>query len=244
MTGSTIAAVVTDWRITPRLVSNHTRPIILSEGAINRRISMLQRAWNRARDLWGWPLAHIAWGRLKGTEAEPVDRSVEYERRAAFLDALPARSRFLFLMGFHTGLRKGALLSLTAESFDWTDGIIEAWSKGRGPRGKYTPVPITDAVCAVIQAYGRMPAAGPIFGVTEQQLRRDIDAAAAAVGYRVTLHQTRHSFAQDLWDAGEEAAITDALHHSSPTTKKRYSHARIERLREWIERMQKQRSER
>lgn len=210
----------------------------LAESSINRRIGALQRAWRRAEDLWGWQLPRVAWGRLKGTEPEPRDRSVPRDLRAAFIEALPERTRYLFLLAFHTGLRRGALLYLTAEKYNWAEGIIHTYSKGKGPQGKYTPIPITDAVCAVMQAYGRMPESGPLFPVTLTMIRKDVERATKATGYKVTLHQGRHSFAQDLEDAGHGEAITGALHHSDPKLKLRYSRQRIDRLREVLEQVQ------
>ena len=70
-------------------------------------------------------------------------------------------------------------------------------------------------------------------------IRKDVERATAATGYKVTLHQGRHSFAQDLEDAGKGDLITHALHHSDPKLRLRYSHARTDRVRAGIERMQR-----
>ena len=77
---------------------------------------------------------------------------------------------------------------------------------------------------------------GRLFPITKQLLRQDWEAARAAIGRPdLRLHDLRHTFAQRLEDAGAGDMISDALHHSDPKLRRRYSHVRLERLRERLD---------
>jgi integrase len=79
--------------------------------------------------------------------------------------------------------------------------------------------------------------------VSQQLLRQDWEAARAAIGRPdLRLHDLRHTFAQRLEDAGAGDLITDALHHSDPRLRRRYSHVRLERLRERLDSLGKRRA--
>ncbi|HWL72114.1 MAG TPA: site-specific integrase [Geminicoccus sp.] len=226
----TIAQVVSRWRVA--ISERKGRPV--TEATINRRLSCLQRLWRRAADLWGLPLQPIPWGRFKLAEPEPRDRSVPRDVRKALLDALPPRSRPLVELAFATGLRRGALLRLTAADLDFERGVILAVSKGRAG-GRPTPVPMTPRIAAML---GRLdlPEVGRVFQVSPQELRDDIEAARVKVGRPdFRLHDTRHTFAQDLEDAGLGDVISAALHHSDPKLRRRYAHVRQERVRAAME---------
>lgn len=209
----------------------------VSDSTINRRLSFLQRVWLRAEDLWKMKLPHVPWRRLKLAEPDFGDQSIRREHREAFIAALPRRTALLFRFGLATGLRRGGMLRIEAQHIDRENGIIHTWSKGRAG-GKHTPIIITDAVALLLDEIG-VPDVGRLFAVTQQQVRLDIEKAQRATGLDVTLRRTRHSFAQDLEDAGEGDAITAALHHSDPKLRRRYSKVRMAKLKEALERAQR-----
>lgn len=237
-----LAEIVALWRIAPnrrRDARPETRARPVAPATINKRLSCLRRIWRRAVDLWGWDLARIPWGRLMLAEPDPRDRSLSPAQRRAFIAAIAPRSRGLVRMAFATGLRRGALLRLTVADLDLERGVIRAISKGRAG-GREVIVPITREVRAILRLIG-VPQVGRLFPVTDAQLRRDLRAAAAVTGLPAGIHQARHTFAQDLEDAGLGDAITAALHHSTPRMRERYAKARVDRTRQAIEAARKAR---
>jgi integrase len=239
--GSTPAIDVNRDRLTALVAAMRAERVgqrgrkLLSAGAINRRVQVLKRLWNRASELWGVDLPRIPWGRLRLDEPLPVDRSLSREERGRLLDAWPARSQALATLAMVTGVRAGPLLRLEVEQLDWRRGIIRLVSKGRG-LGKPTPIPITEPVLGVFAAIGRLPEVGRVFHVSKDQLRKDRERARLLAGLPAfRLHDARHSFAQDLEDAGLGDVIPDALHHASPALRRRYAQASLERTAAAIE---------
>lgn len=239
VTPETIAAVVADWRLPPGKELDRDKPPkrrrYVTDSAINHRLLCLQRLWNRAEDLWGWRLARVPWRRLKLAEpTELPDRSIPRPVIRQVLRNINPRSRPIVMAARISGLRRGALLRLEVRDVDWNEGIIRAISKGRAG-GKLTPVPITRAWRWVLRRNGPVEV-GRLFGVSKQLLRQDWEEARAAIGRpHVLFKDLRHSFAQALEDAGAGDIITDALHHSDPRLRRRYSKVRIERVRQKLE---------
>lgn len=221
VTSARIAEIVAGWTI--------------SGATANRRMATLRMICNRARDVWEWPVPPIAWRVLWKREAELRDRSIDYDAREAMIAAWPERSRWLVAMAAATGLRRGALLGLTREQLDFASGVIRAVGKGRAG-GKENLHPMHEGVLAVLTAYGRLPDVGRLWPLTSGQLSQDLRLARIALGRRdVGLHSLRHSFAQDLEDAGHGDVITTSLNHSDRKLRDRYSHTRKTREKSAIE---------
>lgn len=223
ITAATVARITGAWRQD------------LAPATINRRLAILRAIWYRARDVWGIELPRIAWGKLSLREPEPEDRSLTPEDRRRFLDALPDRTRLPMLFILFTGLRRSAALRVTRADLDWQRGIVRTTSKGSRP----TPVPITRAVLALFTALGRLPDCGRIFTVTPSMWRRDVAMARKATGLaNAGAHPMRHSFAQDLEDAGHGDLVTAALHHSTPALRRRYAKSRLSRTAAILDQIQ------
>jgi len=112
--------------------------------------------------------------------------------------------------------------------------VIRTVGKGRAG-GKENVVPITEEAASIL-AELTMPDVGRLFPLTRFQVTKDRLRAREAAGVKgFRFHDLRHSFAQDLEDAGLGHFVTDALHHSSPTLRRRYAHARQDVLRAAIE---------
>jgi integrase len=206
----------------------------VSDSTVNRRMAGLRACWRWATDVWGVPLAAIPWRRMWLAEPDPVDRSVGVEGRALLLASWPHRSRPVADLALATGLRLGAILRLERRDIDLARGIIRAIGKGRAG-GKENIVPITSAVASILAGM-ELPDVGRIFPCTARQVRDDREVARKAAGLPgFRFHDFRHSFAQDLEDAGLGHFITDVLHHVSPALRRRYAHARQDVLREAIE---------
>lgn len=224
VTASDVTAAAAAWR---KQVSDST---------VNRRLGCLRRIWRRAEELWGYQgLARIPWSRLRLFEPDHGDQSIRHADRATFMAALPERSRRVFALAFLTGLRRRGILRIEAKDIDRASGLIHTWSKGRAG-GKHTPVPLTTAIEALLATMGPLPEVGRLFPVSERQLRTDIERARAATGLvHIQLRRTRHSFAQDVEDAGYGDIIQALLHHSDPRVRERYRKVREAKKRDVLE---------
>ena len=217
-----IAAILARWRSD------------VSDSTVNRRMAALRACWRWAADVWGVPVASVPWRRMRLTEPEPGDRSVGQEKRSDLLSGWPARSKDIVRLALATGLRLGALLRLERRDVDLDRRIIRTVTKGRAG-GKEVTAPITGEVEGILDDMN-MPEVGRLFSLKRHEVRRDREIARRAAGLDgFRFHDLRHCFAQDLEDAGYGDTVTAALHHSSPTLRKRYSHARLDRTREAIE---------
>ena len=70
-------------------------------------------------------------------------------------------------------------------------------------------------------------------------VQRSIDLAARRAGlHRLTLHELRHTFSSFLDDASCPRAVRrDLMGHSRASMDERYNHARLGRMREWLQRL-------
>jgi len=243
LAGGTVAGHLTLWQdqlgpdtpldaVTTARVAEIAAGWTVAGGTANRRMATLRMVHNRARDVWEWPLARIAWRTIWKREAPLKDRSLDWETREALIAVWPERSRWLAAMAAVTGLRRGALLAMTREQLDFAAGVIRAVGKGRKENAR----PMHDGILAVLAAYGRLPDVGRLWPLTTNQLSVDLEVARQAIGRPdVGLHSLRHSFAQDLEDAGYGDMITAELDHSDPRLRLRYSHTRLRRRKSAVE---------
>lgn len=223
-----------------RVQSDHISAILarwrndVGDTTVNRRMAALRACWRWASDVWGVPLASVPWRTMRLAEPEPNDRSIAVGDRERLIAAWPARSRDVARLAFATGLRLSAVLGLRAQDIDQGRNLIRAVGKGRAG-GKENLVPITVEVRTILDGL-TVPDVGRLFTMSRFDVARDRLAARKEAGLpNFRLHDARHSFAQDLEDAGLGHFITDALHHSSSTLRRRYAHARQDVIREAIE---------
>ena len=220
-----IAAILARWRND------------VSDSTVNRRMGTLRAAWRWAADVWGVPLASIPWRRMRLVEPEPSDRSIGASARDMLLAEWPHRSVAVARLALATGLRLSAILRLERKDIDLDRGLIRTIGKGHAG-GKENIVPITAAVAEILAGM-TLPDVGLLFPLTRHQVTEDRQLARAAAGLPgFRFHDFRHCLAQDLEDAGLGDVITAALHHSSPALRGRYAHARIDKVRQAIEKAQ------
>jgi integrase len=135
------------------------------------------------------------------------------------------------MLALSTGLRLSAILRLERRDIDLDRQLIRTVGKGR----KENLVPITTEVTEILAGLA-MPEVGRLFPLTRFDVTRDRIRACKAAGMPgFRFHDFRHEAAQRLENAGLGHFITDMLHHSSPTLRRRYAHARLDVIREAIE---------
>jgi len=137
------------------------------------------------------------------------------------------------LLGVRAGLRLGEIMGLRWRDVDLTHGLIhitrqmtrtgEAPVKGRRSRG----VPMADSVRVALAALpaphrGRVWASVPHVSTVQTTFSA---AAERLVGWRVTWHTLRHTFASHLAQRGVSPWVLQRyLGHTSLTTTLRYAH--------------------
>jgi integrase len=137
-----------------------------------------------------------------------------------------------------TGLRKGELGRLSRADVDRktrTAFVVSSRKRGRTKSRKMRPVPLSSRALAILDA---LPARtdGLVFGTLPDPRSAFRTAAKAAGLERVWLHLFRHLFASRLAERGAgRADLRDAGGWSSSRMADRYTHTRMERLRDLIE---------
>jgi integrase len=220
---------------------------VLGPGAINRRLSRLRRVLAFARDHWGIDTKRVVWRDIFLPEAEPKDRArPRDDLRRLWHAAESAHLRRFITLAQLTGLRSGPLLSLARENVDLRNRRIVIHSKGRGPQGKLTTVPLDDVAYRYLRRV--MPDDDrPLVryrghGVRSIKVAWKAAVRRAGLPETVTPHSLRHSTLQMLYDAtGDLELVRQAAHHADLRTTSRYARAREERVREGMARMRRRR---
>jgi integrase len=108
-------------------------------GTVNRELCLLHRAFQL-----GYQQDPPLVGRVpffpKLTEGEPRKRFLKPEHYQKVLTALPQHLKLLFVIAYHVGLRKGALLRIKWDQVDLAAGCI--WMQGRKANRKPEPVAV------------------------------------------------------------------------------------------------------
>jgi integrase len=137
-----------------------------------------------------------------------------------------------------TGLRKGELGRLARKDIDLrsrTVFVVSSRRRGRTKGGKMRPFPLSARALEILAALPQRED-GLVFGRIPDARRAFRRAAVAAGLERVWLHLFRHLFASRLSERGAgRAELRDAGGWSSSRMADRYTHARMERLRQLVE---------
>lgn len=89
-----------------------------ANGTINRELAMLRRAYKIAFEATPRKVAEIP--QFKALpEADPRQGFLEPEQYKRLLDALDPDLRPVFIVGYHTGARKGEILQIRKDQVDW-----------------------------------------------------------------------------------------------------------------------------
>ncbi len=213
----------------------------ISDTTLNRRMAVMRGAWLRAADLWQWNLRTIPWKRLTLAEPEPVERNLSLNEVRRLIDNSAPHLAFAIEFAFLTGLRPGAILSLTWEAVDTDRKEINAIGKGRAG-GKPNVIVITPALDELLDRIGRKDVGSIITfrGKAVGDIRTAWRKARSRAGMPgIRFHDLRHTFAQDLLDdVGDLSMVKDALHYTNAKTTQRYAHRSQKQLREALTRVQ------
>jgi integrase len=135
-----------------------------------------------------------------------------------------------------TGLRKSELARLhRSDVRGATVYVVSTRARGRTKSRKLRPIPLSSTARAILDA---LPARsdGLVFGPIGDPRRALATAAKAAGLERVWLHLFRHLFASRLAERGAgRQELRDAGGWSSSRMADRYTHARMDRLRDLVE---------
>jgi len=145
--------------------------------------------------------------------------------------------RLLVEFARETGLRKSELARLAVADIDRktaTAWIVSTRRRGRNKARKMRPAPLSPRAVEILELLPKRDDA-LVFGRIPDPRRAFRSAAKAAGLERVWLHLFRHVFASRLAERGAgQHELRDAGGWSSSRMADRYTHARLERLRELI----------
>jgi len=206
--------------------AHEMRDRMLDEGyspqTINRRLAVVRRILNMCYREWDWlqqPLGQkIKLLSEKGLERQVYLTPAEVETLAR---GMPEPARTLTLLAAYTGLRRGTLLQLEPEHWQWPYLILPPHlMKSRKSHVVAVPEPLAPTIT--------LP-----WGITDNGLRKAWAASREASGMQgVRFHDLRHTFAS--WLARDPeiplTLIRDAMGHSSLAVTSKYSHLRRDDL--------------
>ena len=206
--------------------AHEMRDRMLDEGyspqTINRRLAVVRRIlnmcyreWDRIQQPLGQKIRLLS---EKGLERQVYLSPAEVETLAR---GMPEPARTITLLAAYTGLRRGVLLQLEPEHWQWPYLILPPHlNKNRRSHTVVVPEPLAPRMA--------LP-----WGITDDGLRRAWEATREASGMQgVRFHDLRHTFAS--WLARDPeiplTLIRDALGHSSLAVTSKYSHLRRDDL--------------
>ena len=174
--------------------------------------------------------------------AKPKVRVLGKEKLKVFLEAASKNPWYLeILLGLFCGLRKGEILGLKFQDFDFekqTVTISKSYQRIKGrdvitdpktPKSNRViqmPAFLCDEMQDYIKSLYAVQPTDRIFTVTKSYLHREMDRGAKEAGVkRIRIHYLRHSHISLLIDMGFTAlAIADRVGHESIDITYRYAH--------------------
>lgn len=228
----------------------------VSDGSVNRELTLLRAVLRMAALRWGVAVAQIDWRRQFLVEPAPRQRTLTAEEEERLLQALRPDFHGLVRFALASGVRLDNALTLTWPQIDFAAGAIRLVVKSRRPGGDHHLVPLTRTLRALLGAErGRHPtrvftyipqrarAAGRPNGTrvpfTRAGWRKSWKAALDAAGIAdFRFHDLRHTFGTRLYRAsGDIRATQKALGHRDIASTLRYENAGLDDLRDQMERV-------
>lgn len=161
---------------------------------------------------------------------------VKADQYARILEALPDDLKLLFVFGYHTGLRRGALLQLKWAQVDRKEEVV--WLEGKKTKNK-KPVPVAVPIYGDMGMWlDRQPKTSDyLFARGKKQIlniRRAWELACTRAGVpEMLFHDLRRTAARNLRRAGvPETVIMQITGHKTPSIFRRYNIIDTEDMRE------------
>jgi len=152
---------------------------------------------------------------------------------------LPVRDVAVMELFYSSGLRVSELVALDVKDVDFLSETVRVLGKGQKER----MVPIGSIAMAAIQTYRHQAGihTGPLFinksikrlSARSVQMLLKKYLQASDIGFDVTPHKLRHTFATHMLDHGADLrSVQTLLGHASLSTTQIYTHVTKERMRE------------
>jgi integrase/recombinase XerC len=151
----------------------------------------------------------------------------------------PVRDVAIMELFYSSGLRVSELVGLDVRDTDFVSETVRVWGKGNKER----MVPIGSHAMTALQKYRQQAGVqrGPLFinksmkrlSARSVQLLLKKYLHASDIGFDVTPHKLRHTFATHMLDHGADLrSVQELLGHASLSTTQIYTHVTKERMRE------------
>jgi integrase/recombinase XerC len=151
----------------------------------------------------------------------------------------PVRDVAIMELFYSSGLRVSELVGLDVRDADFVSETVRVWGKGNKER----MVPIGSHAMTALQKYRQQAGVqrGPLFinksmkrlSARSVQLLLKKYLHASDIGFDVTPHKLRHTFATHMLDHGADLrSVQELLGHASLSTTQIYTHVTKERMRE------------
>lgn len=129
----------------------------------------------------------------------------------------------IFIFAVNTGMRRGEILNLGWSDISWERNVIVV---RKTKSGRDRSVPINRAVAEVLKVQFQLISSGKVFSISPKTLSSAFRTLTRRAGIEnLRLHDTRHTFATRLSDAGTDPfTIADILGHRDLNITKRYTH--------------------
>jgi integrase len=175
------------------------------------------------------------------------DRYLSYEEEERLMAQLTGRRahlRPIVIVALHSGIRRGALLSLSWSQVDFQRNTITI-TRAKSKSGKAYSVPMNKTVRNELLNL-RSESGGvdgvftnPLTGVSLTDIKHGFVSACRDAGIKdFTFHSLRHTFATRLADQGiPQSAIRDLLGQSTLKMSHRYTHGMAETMKNAVEKL-------
>jgi len=194
-----------------------------SVSTANRHHTFMRSIFNRAID----------WGRFEGVNPfSKIRQGREPQHRLRFLAKeeigllLPHCSQRLFPIvacALLTGMRRGEILGLTAETVDLTQGVIYLLET---KSGKPREIPIAPKLMPILERAKAGVVTGKLFDVSADVLHAEFQRSLMRADIRnFRFHDLRHTFASHfVMRTNDLPTLQKILGHHSPAMTQRYAH--------------------
>jgi len=214
------------------------RGTLRSPSSVNRELELLSRIFSLAVER-----GEVETNPFKGVKKLAVDNLLtryltpeEEERLLSVLTGKRAHLRPIVLIGLHTGMRRGEILSLRWEQVDFARESVQLL---RTKSGKPRPVPMNSVVKEVLLEMRERTGdsenvfSNPRTGKPLGDIKNAFRSALREAGIEgLRFHDIRHTAGTRMADAGVPiTAVADILGHADVRTTMRYAHATDEARR-------------